>query len=306
MTELDLDSYMVKPEWKEIRGQKKSSLLLMSRTQVPEASCDIQFSWVTDPANPTTHSDEHANNFNEIMLFIGGEAEKPEDLGAEIEFYLGGQRLLFNTSSGIFIPAGVRHGHLSRKKVDGPFVEMSVTLRNRNTTPDPDKKDVAYQRTNEFLRKAFDYEKYLIRKPAYETMTDIKNRQCPTMTFMSAKQVPEAKCYLELGWIYAMPEPASIFEHVHKFEEVLLHWGNNAENPLDLGAEIGFGIDGHPLIFNNTAAAWVPRGRRHGPLVWKQVRRPHVEMAFIIGTGSMKEAWGDSGIGGPDQRQIEE
>ena len=68
------------------------------------------------------------------------------------------------------------------------------------------------------------YEKYAVRKPLYEAGPGIKKRQSPTMTFMSSRQVPEASYYIELGWIYDVPEPnPHIFEHVHDFDEIVLH-----------------------------------------------------------------------------------
>ena len=35
------------------------------------------------------------------------------------------------------------------------------------------------------------YERYLVRKPIYEAGPGVKNRQSPTMTYMSRAQVPE-------------------------------------------------------------------------------------------------------------------
>ena len=44
------------------------------------------------------------------------------------------------------------------------------------------------------------YEKYLVREPLWEVGPGIKKRQSPTMTFMSSKQVPEAKS-LYRNWL---------------------------------------------------------------------------------------------------------
>jgi hypothetical protein len=34
----------------------------------------------------------------------------------------------------------------------------------------------------------------------------------------------------------------------------------------------------------------VPKGVKHGPLVWKKYRRPHLELTIMIGAGSLAEA----------------
>jgi len=81
-----------------------------------------------------------------------------------------------------------------------------------------------------------DYEKYLVRKPVYESCSGFKNRQSPTMTYMSKAQVSEANCYLELGWISGLPEPnPHISEHVHDFDEIIMHLGGDPNASRDLG-----------------------------------------------------------------------
>jgi hypothetical protein len=52
-----------------------------------------------------------------------------------------------------------------------------------------------------FTMAETDYERYLVRKLVYEAFGGVKNRQSPTMTMMSSAQVPEAKYYIEPGWI---------------------------------------------------------------------------------------------------------
>ena len=92
------------------------------------------------------------------------------------------------------------------------------------------------------------YEKYVVRKPIYEAVTGVKNRQSPSMTFMSRQQVPEVNSYIELGWIYGIPRPNPyVHEHVHDYDEIILHWGGRYETPQDLGAEIEFYIGGQPI-----------------------------------------------------------
>jgi hypothetical protein len=136
-----------------------------------------------------------------------------------------------------------------------------------------------------------DYEKYLVRRPRYEVGGGYKGRQSPTMTYMSSAQVPEAKYYIELGWIYQMPEPnPHIFEHAHNYDELILHIGGDPDNPEDLGGEIEIYVGGQPLVFDTTTALFLPKGVKHGPLTWKRVSKPHIEMTIMLGTGDFAEA----------------
>ena len=83
------------------------------------------------------------------------------------------------------------------------------------------------------------FEKYLVRKPIYRRGRGIRNRQSPTMTYMSSAQVPEANYYLEYGWIYGIPEPnQSTSEYVHDTEIIIMYIGGDPQNPEDLGGEI--------------------------------------------------------------------
>ncbi len=142
-----------------------------------------------------------------------------------------------------------------------------------------------------------DYEKYLVRKPLYEAFGGTKNRQSPTMTMMSNKQVPGVNYYIEPGWIYGIPDPnPSLHEHVHAYDEIVMHWGGHPETPQVLGGEVEFYLGGQPVVFNTATFLYIPKGTPHGPVIWKKFGFPHMQMALMIGTGSAGEAWEESGI----------
>ena len=142
-----------------------------------------------------------------------------------------------------------------------------------------------------------DYEKYVVRKPNYEAFGGTKNRQSPTMTMMSNKQVPGCNYYMEPGWIYGIPEPnPSLHEHVHEFDEIVMHWGGDYKRPQVLGGEVEFYVGGQPIVFNTATAFYLPKGTPHGPVIWKKFDFPHMQMAIMCGTGEAGEAWGTSGI----------
>jgi hypothetical protein len=139
------------------------------------------------------------------------------------------------------------------------------------------------------------YGKNLIKKPVREVDVTlaggVKGRGYPTMTYMSNDLVPGCNLYLEFGWIWAMPDPnPHIFEHSHDYDEVVLHIGSDPNNPEDLGAEIEFVVGGEPLIIDKTSALFVPKGVKHGPLTWKRVDRPHIQMAMVLGAGTLAQS----------------
>lgn len=140
---------------------------------------------------------------------------------------------------------------------------------------------------------ASQYERYLVRTPLREVgaQSKTKGRLIPSQTYMSNALVPGSNTYIEFGWIYDVPDPnPHIHEHYHDYDEIVIHIGSDWENPRDLGGEIEYGFNGEPLVFDTTTALFIPRGTKHGPLTWRKVTRPHIEMAIVLGTGDFPRA----------------
>jgi hypothetical protein len=111
---------------------------------------------------------------------------------------------------------------------------------------------------------------------------------------MSEDQVNASKIYLEFGWIWDIVEP-NIGEMVHnRVDEIVMHIGGEPENHEDLGADLEIGLGGELFTVSSSNAAFIPKGLRHGPVTWKKVRKPHIQMAIMLGAGSYKEGWGDA------------
>jgi hypothetical protein len=269
-----------------VKNMTSPPLQLMSSSRVPEARYNIELAWVTGIPEPDPHTVIHWHNYNEAILFIGGDCRDPENLFAEVEFILGNQKLSITGTGAVFVPAGVPHGQSRWKKVTKPHVKITIGIGAG-----------AYQANLGCqLQKTtgVDYAKYQVKKPAYEVMagTPVKGRQGPSsMTFMNNSLVPGSNIYIEGGWVWDMPDPnPHIFEHGHNYEEIVIHYGSDYKQPLELGAEIEFGVGGQPLKISKTSAVFVPAGVKHGPLVWKKYQYPHLEMAIMPGAGTLDEA----------------
>jgi hypothetical protein len=140
--------------------------------------------------------------------------------------------------------------------------------------------------------KKFDPKKHFVSKPAYEVVPaeEVKGRQ-GAMTLMSNRLVPGSNFYIETGWVFGMPDPnPHIQEHTHEYDEIVIHLGTDPAHQEELGGEIEFMVDGQPLIINKTSAVYVPKGVKHGPLVWNKYSKPHLEFTIMIGAGSLAEA----------------
>jgi hypothetical protein len=275
-----------------IKGRQSPTMTFMSEKQTG-APYYVELGWVHGIPDPNPHLGEHVHAHDEILVHWGGDYTQPQVLGGEIEFYLGGQRITFNTTTAIFVPAGVRHGPLTWKAFDFPHVQMSLSL---GTGVPPEEHRAIEVETPPLKTDPFDYEQYVVRSPMREQGAGYftAGRQAPTMTYMSRKQIPQVRNYIEFGWIWDIVEPP-IRKMVHdKYDEIVLHVGGDPQNPEDLGADLEYGMGDEALMFDTSFGMWVPKGTVHGPLVWHAVRNPHVEMAVMLGAGNLREFWADS------------
>ncbi|MFC1928256.1 hypothetical protein ACFLXK_01460 [Chloroflexota bacterium] len=92
----------------------------------------IRMRWVTtpcvmEPGNP------HKHDFDQYFCFYGGNVEKVEDFGAEVEIWLGeeGEKHTFNTATVVHVPKGLVHCPLNIKRVDKPIIFMTIVFTSK-------------------------------------------------------------------------------------------------------------------------------------------------------------------------------
>jgi hypothetical protein len=301
MLNSDYEKYIVrKPVYEGndqgLKNIQSPTMTFISNSLIPDVNNYLELGWIYGLPEPRTRIGEHSHDFDEIIIFWGGDADTPQDLGAEIEYYIGGQAITFNTTTGIFIPKGTRHGPVTWNKFRFPHVQMMLSLGTGEIKDILQKsaftssgKDISPKKEN------FDYEQYVIRNPMRETGgIYTKGRQAPTMTYMSRTQINAANCYIEFGWIWGEVEPSIGKMRHEKYDEIVLHIGSDYQNPEDLGADMEFGLGGELFSLNTSFAAFIPRGTQHGPLHFKTCRKPYIEMAIMLGAGTWEEGWADS------------
>jgi hypothetical protein len=72
-----------------------------------------------------TGPEAHAHDFDELIGFLGSDAENPENLNAEVRFFLDGEELAFDKSCIIYVPRGVTHSPLLVPRLDRPIIHFS-------------------------------------------------------------------------------------------------------------------------------------------------------------------------------------
>ena len=298
MTESQYEKFAVRKPDREafpgVKGRQSPTMTYMSNKLVSNVPYFIELGWIYDKPEP--HIYEHTLDYDRIILHWGGDPDTPQDLGATIEYYIGGQQITFNTTTGMFIPKGTPIGPVIWKDFNRPHIMMNFILGTGdpsvliNSPISEPKSDIPEKKDK------FDYEQYVIRSPMRQAGDPAQSpsRQEPTMTYMSRVQIPVANYYIEFGWIWDIVKPDLPKMRHDKWDEIVLHVGGDPDNPEDLGATMEFGMGDDMLEFDTTYGMWIPKGLMHGPLKWKEVRKPHIEMAIMLGAGTVEEGWADS------------
>jgi len=86
---------------------------------------DFALSWwpISEPFEMI--SETHAHDFDQFLIFVGGDMKNMPDLGGEVELTLGEnekelEKFVFTTATVVYIPAGLLHCPLNFKKVNNP------------------------------------------------------------------------------------------------------------------------------------------------------------------------------------------
>jgi len=277
---------------------------------VPGVGHCLEMTWVHPDDQPGRLAVERIHDFDQAILCIGMDWHRPQELGATVEFYLGRQCVVFNTTTLVYIPRGTPYGPLTWREFERPYLELSLVFGSGEAGPGrmtgPACAGEVLAGAPELAAAAPppcgpDFEQYVIRSPLREAgPTYVEGRQNPTMTYLSRVQIPQVNNYLEFGWIWDVPRPPIPKMRHDDFDEIVVHIGSDPERPGALGGVLEFGIGDELLELDATHCAFIPRLLDHGPLAWREVTRPHIEMAIMIGAGTLEEGWRNSFFDAPD------
>lgn len=114
------------PEYEASYARWARRILWMDSDMV-NGAFQMNCAWyIKPPTEKTNESISHVHDCDEVIGFVGGNFEKPYDLGGEIEFWLEDEMHIISNSAMIFIPKGMKHCPLVIKRVDKPIFHFSV------------------------------------------------------------------------------------------------------------------------------------------------------------------------------------
>lgn len=110
--------------------------LIFSNDVVKEATSKIEYGWVMGDITLLTDSKDfgaHKHDYAEIFIFFGNDPYDTSYLGGDGEFWLGEgndlEKIKFDKSCSIYVPAGVGHFPLIFRNVKSPIM-MGVVVPN--------------------------------------------------------------------------------------------------------------------------------------------------------------------------------
>jgi len=298
MSESVFERYVVRHPFQEppdpgVKGRDWPPLVYMSTRQVPEADVYVELGWIRDIPEGGPQASEQVLDYDQILVFVGMDYKVPQVLGATVETYLGGQRIVFNTTTCLYIPRGTPYGPFTWKEFERPHVQVGVVFGPGDAYVGVKRKAETGRKSPSPKTQDFDYEQYVVRSPMREAAPDhpVTGRQLPSMTYLSRTQVVPARNYLEFSWIWDVPSSGIPKMRHENYAEMVLHFGSDPASPEDLGGTMIFGVGDDLLEFDKTFCVYVPKGLVHGPLRWKEVHRPMIELALMLGAGTWTEGW---------------
>lgn len=109
-------------------------MLMENGQPIPGVNHMVEFLWIwkATAMGATNEKPPHKHDLQEMFLFLGTNKDDPNDLGADIEFWMGegeqADKLNFSTSSLIWVPPNLPHMPLIYRNVKKPLLLVIFAL----------------------------------------------------------------------------------------------------------------------------------------------------------------------------------
>ena len=209
---------------------------------------------------------------DEMLIFVGLDANRPEYLGAEVEVDKGMEyeEHLFRAPTIICIPRTTCHIPVVTTKCEKPFAFIACYLGREYVEKD-------MPAISELDVTEGDKYSHLYKKMVFQE--DIKAKTGPgnadALAWYKSKDLENFDDNFAFGY-YSATGDWGVQPHTHVGDQVLAFVGLDAERPDHLGAEIeiSLGAEQEKHIISAPSMVVCKGGFLHGPIVTKAVDRP--------------------------------
>jgi hypothetical protein len=78
--------------------------IYMSSALIPESKLYVDFGWIPGMPGLNPPIPFHSHDYEEVVLLVGNDPDNPEVLGAELEFCINDEPLIFDKTAAIYAP----------------------------------------------------------------------------------------------------------------------------------------------------------------------------------------------------------
>lgn len=277
--------YVKKLEFRDGPGFYRQVTTLDRETLGMDAIIEYGAYWApgsmgTEPYSP------HVHDFDQVMFWLGGDANEMGELGAEIELCLGeeGEKHMITTTTAVAVPRGLPHFPANIVRMDKRFIFLTVscTAEYKEKTLRADKK--IFEKTPALMFTA-KYRDNIInvpfmRKGAWSYGPKNRDDSGGSLAFIRGREnifdfLIMCESIKRAPYRFG-PEPDK--PHVHPKPEILTFMGTDLNDLSRLGAEaeIYLGKEMERHVINAPTAVVIPGGLAHCPLVITRVDRPMI------------------------------
>ncbi len=277
--------YVKKLEFRDGPGFYRQVTTLDRETLGMDAIIEYGAYWApgsmgTEPYSP------HVHDFDQVMLWLGGDANEMGELGAEIELCLGeeGEKHMITTTTAAAVPRGLPHFPANIVRMDRRFIFLTIscTAEYKEKTLRAEKK--IFEKTPALMFTA-KYRDNIInvpfmRKGAWSYGPKNRDDSGGSLAFIRGREnmfdfLIMCESIKRAPYRFG-PEPDK--PHVHPKPEILTFMGTDLNDLSRLGAEaeIYLGKEMERHVINAPTAVVIPGGLAHCPLVITRVDRPMI------------------------------
>jgi hypothetical protein len=103
------------------------------------------------------------------------------------------------------------------------------------------------------------------------------------------ENVVQGAFHMNTAWYMVAATTLEDKPHVHDTDEIIGFFGNDANNPYDLGGELELWLEDEKHVIDKSAMVFVPAGMKHCPLILTRVDRPIFHFTIVPGGRYIKD-----------------
>ncbi|MBN1190326.1 MAG: hypothetical protein JXA46_11280 [Dehalococcoidales bacterium] len=220
------------------------------------------------PKYSTGINGAHWHPYSEVLYFQGTDPDKPEELGWEIDLYMGDEfeRHTVTKTTAIYCPQRFTHcpivTHMKRPVFH--IYCMTGPVNVKNDWQGTIKQEGAFDRH---------YDKYFISGPK----PGEKRKEYKKYTTYVDDDVMKGSFHFASAFINGDNPLQTLGTHSHPYPVILGFFGNDADNQFELGAEVEFcvGKEMEKHSFKQSTVVFIPAGVEY-TITKSKVNRPYI------------------------------